>query len=112
QTAMLAEQARVEVREQARFEKATVSKGSRVAWRTMVPVATAAAIALAWGATTGFRPANNQTDRVAAGVGAIGDDVLAEFAHEHSQPLQLEAREARAVRDLTEKYVGVPVHPA
>lgn len=108
QTAMLAEQAREEVREQTKAERGV----SKLGWRTVVPVATAAALALFWGAASGGRSANSQDNAARERAGNVSDDVLAEFAHEHSQPLPLDAHEARAVRDLAEKYVGVPVHPS
>lgn len=102
-TAMLAEQARSEVRNEPR----DTTPSAKFGWRTMVPLASAAALALFWGAASRGPAANGK--ELAAGV-AVGDDLLAEFVHEHAQPLPPEAIDARAVRGL-EKYVGVPVHP-
>jgi anti-sigma factor (TIGR02949 family) len=74
-------------------------------WRTMVPLATAAAIALLWGAgTRGVQSAASETHA------GFGDELLAELVAEHSQPLPPEAVTPQAVRSL-ERYVGVPVRP-
>jgi anti-sigma factor (TIGR02949 family) len=75
-------------------------------WRTMVPVATAAAIALVWGAVARGTPVTARESHA-----AFGDDLLAELVAEHSQPLPPEATNPQAVRGL-ERYVGFPVHPA
>ncbi|MGH7270713.1 MAG: hypothetical protein ACREJ3_09810, partial [Polyangiaceae bacterium] len=75
-------------------------------WRTMVPLATAAAIALFWGAAT--RGPQTTSNEAHAG---FGDELLAELVAEHSQPLPPEAITPQAVRNL-ERYVGVPVRPA
>jgi anti-sigma factor RsiW len=75
-------------------------------WRTLVPLATAAAIAIAWGgATHGTRSTSD------ARVALSGADLLAEFVDEHRHPLPPEAHNAGEVRGL-EQYVGVPVSPA
>jgi len=72
----------------------------------MVPLATAAAIALMWGAAThGAVPGGLESHA------GFGDDLLAELVAEHSQPLPPEVTNPQAVRGL-ERYVGVPVHPA
>jgi anti-sigma factor RsiW len=76
-------------------------------WRTLVPLATAAAIAIVWsGATRGTMPVTADA-RAALG----GEDLLAEFVDEHRHPLPPEAHNAGEVRGL-EQYVGVPVSPA
>ncbi len=100
--AMLAERAR----EDARSEGASLELGAATAfasWRTVVPLATAAAIALVWGAATGTR--QSSTSETHAG---FGDDLLAEIVAEHSQPLPPEVTKPEAVRGL-ERWVGVPV---
>ncbi len=79
----------------------------RTSWRSMVPVATAAAIALAWGAAARSAPVAASRE-VHAG---FGDDLLAELVAEHSQPLPPDGTNSQAVRGL-ERYVGFPVHPA
>lgn len=74
-------------------------------WRTMVPLATAAALALFWGAAT--RGAQPRPYETRAG---FGEDLLSQFVADHASPLPPEARDADAVRGL-ERYVGVPVRP-
>jgi anti-sigma factor RsiW len=75
-------------------------------WQTIVPVATAAAIALLWGAA-----ARDPASTTAESHAGFGDDLLAELVAEHSQPLPPEATNPQAVRGL-ERYVGVPIQPA
>jgi anti-sigma factor RsiW len=114
--AMLAERARDEAREDAQDEAAAAFVGlgspealaasNRGSWKSMVPLATAAAIALAWGAATRGVPA--PSGEAHAG---FGDDLLAELVAEHSQPLPPEATNPQAVRGL-ERWVGIPVRPA
>jgi anti-sigma factor RsiW len=100
QVAMLAEAARAEVRE-AQVER---SASKSFTWRSMVPLATAAAIALAYGATKSN--GSRSTEQMAG----FGDDLLQELIAEHAQPLPPEATDAKSVRGL-EQYVGVPVRP-
>ena len=101
--AMTAEKARGEAREQG----AASSSGG--AWRTMLPLASAAALALAFGSMgRGAATAGGNSDAKHAG---FGDDLLAELINEHSSPLPPERTDPKEVRAL-EQYVGVPVHPA
>jgi len=103
------------VREDARADAATDvdATGARAplvslaSWRTMVPLATAAALALVWGAATRSNGESRSTEARAG----FGDDLLAEIVAEHSSPLPLEAKDPDAVRGL-ERYVGVPVRAA
>lgn len=106
--AMAAEKSREEVRSDAEASAlgANTPLVNLSSWRTMVPLATAAALALVWGAAT--RGAQGPSTEARAG---FGDDLLAELVAEHSQPLPLEAKDPDAVRGL-ERYVGVPVRPA
>ena len=101
--AMMAERMREETYAGSPFGGAA---SSRTSWRSMVPVATAAAIALVWGAAT--RAAPVAAKEAHAG---FGDDLLAELVAEHSQPLPPDGTNPQAVRGL-ERYVGFPVHPA
>ncbi len=99
--AMLAEKARIEARE---------SQKRIGPWRTIVPLATAAAFALAWGAMT---KTSSRSSAMGAAWGVtehagFGDELLAELISEHSQPLPYDAKDPNEVRDF-EKYVGVPV---
>jgi anti-sigma factor RsiW len=93
--AMTAERARSEV------EVPVAAMGGLPTWRTLVPLATAAAIAIAWGG--GARGTAQQATIAPA-------DLLAEFVDEHTHPLPPDALSAREVRGL-EKYVGFPVSP-
>jgi anti-sigma factor RsiW len=100
------------VREGARAEAAEAlgAKAPVVAlssWRTMVPLATAAALALMWGAATrGSSPASTTEARA-----GFGDDLLAQFVADHTSPLPPDAKDPSGVRELA-RYVGVPVRPA
>jgi anti-sigma factor RsiW len=108
-TAMMAER----VREEARTETVAAAGGfgapvpspATGSWR--VPLATAAAIALVWGAAT----RGVQTPSGSEARAGFGDDLLAELVAEHSQPLPPEATNAHDVRGL-ERWVGFPVRPS
>jgi anti-sigma factor RsiW len=91
--AMTAERARTEA------EVPVAAMGGLPTWRTLVPLATAAAIAIAWGSG-----AHGPQVPIASA------DLLAEFVDEHTHPLPPDALSAREVRGL-EKYVGFPVSP-
>jgi anti-sigma factor (TIGR02949 family) len=106
--AMAAERSRAEAKEEAAVDSlgAKAPLVSLASWRTMVPLATAAALALVWGAATrGGQPASSEARA------GFGDDLLAQIVAEHASPLPLEAKDPDAVRGL-ERYVGVPVHAA
>jgi anti-sigma factor RsiW len=107
-TAMAAERVREEARGGAQDDAldARAPLVNLASWRTMVPLATAAALALMWGAAT--RGTQSATTEAHAG---FGDDLLAELVSEHSQSLPLEAKDLDSVRGL-ERYVGVPLHPS
>jgi anti-sigma factor RsiW len=99
QAAMLAENVRVMAREKAADKNPT--------WRTVVPLATAAAFALVWGAMSrGPIARTTASDTVRAG---MGDDFLSELVAEHSRPLPPERTDPQKVGELGQ-YVGVPVH--
>jgi anti-sigma factor RsiW len=106
--AMTAERAREDVRADAEADALGVKAPlvSLSSWRTMVPLATAAALALMWGAAT--RGSQGSSTEARAG---FGDDLLAELVMDHQQRLPLDAKDHDAVRGL-ERYVGVPVHPS
>ena len=77
------------------------------AWRTFVPLASAAALALAFGALgKGGSSVGGNSDAVHAG---MGDELLQELIAEHSRPLPPERTDPKDVRAM-EQYVGVPVH--
>jgi len=106
-SAMAAERAREDLRgdgDGAVLDSKLFGAGPR-SWRATVPVATAAAIALVWGAAARSTPAAMHES-----LAGLGDDLLAELVAQHSQPLPPEATNAQAVRGL-ERYVGFPVQP-
>ncbi|MEO6419445.1 MAG: zf-HC2 domain-containing protein [Polyangiaceae bacterium] len=107
--AMMAAKAAEVAKKDARardLERASAS----ASWRTIVPLASAAALAMVWGAATRGplnqgRPSGSP-DSVRAG---FGDELLEELVLEHSRPLPPERTDPVGVRGF-EKYVGVPVH--
>ncbi len=101
--AMAAERARENARADAGSFGSTLPATTLGSWRTIVPLATAAALALVWGAATRSAPQTAGEARA----GLVADDLLAELVAEHSQPLPPEV-DAKGVRRL-ERYVGVPV---
>jgi anti-sigma factor RsiW len=104
-TAMLAEQVRSEVRALDAAER-----GRMLGWRTIVPLATAAAFALLWGAASRGPVADSglRSDQMR---GSLGDDLLAELVFQHSSPVPPQWTDPRDVRAL-DQYVGVPVRPS
>jgi hypothetical protein len=74
----------------------------------MVPLATAAALALVWGATTRF--GQNGARHPNELRSSFANDMLAEFVDIHAEPLPPEAKDEPSVRDLG-RWVGVPVRP-
>jgi anti-sigma factor RsiW len=78
-----------------------------LSWRTAVPLASAAALALVWGAAA-HGPIGRTTSTAAVSAGADFD--LDELVAEHSHPLPPERTDPKDVRDF-ERYVGVPVRP-
>jgi anti-sigma factor RsiW len=105
-TAMMAEQARGDAR------AAEQDSGKLLRWRTMVPIATAAALALFWGAAnrgpfSDSGPNGMTSNQLRAG---FGDDLLAELVAQHSSPIPPQWTDPAQVRQL-DQYVGVPVHP-
>jgi anti-sigma factor RsiW len=103
-TAMAAERERAQARSNDLGLEELPTRAS--SWRSVVPLATAAALALFWGAAT------HGTARPVGEMHAgLGDELLAELVAEHAQPLPFEATDREAVRGL-ERYVGVPVRPA
>jgi anti-sigma factor RsiW len=107
--AMSAERAREEARSAstgaAEFDSVSAS-GGYGSWRSMVPLATAAALALVWGAATRGVPQSSNREARAG----FGDDLLSMLVAEHSRPLPPETTDREAVRRF-ERYVGVPVRP-
>jgi anti-sigma factor RsiW len=103
--AMLAERARSEAR-----SLESGDRGRMLSWRTMVPLASAAALALLWGAASRGPVSDSgvRSDQMRAG---FGDEFLAEFLHEHRSPVPPQWRDPSDVRAL-DQYVHVPVQPS
>jgi len=76
-------------------------------WRTAVPLASAAALAMVWGAAA-RGPIGRSTSNAAVTAGADFD--LDDLISEHTHPLPPESTDPKDVRAF-EKYVGVPVRP-
>jgi anti-sigma factor RsiW len=104
-TAMTAERTRGDLREAtARGDE----KDSRVfGWRTMVPLATAAALALFFGTTRAQTPRAPGAEAQLAGVTGA-DDLLATFLDAHARPPGPPTKDVGGLS----QYVGVPVQPA
>jgi anti-sigma factor RsiW len=104
-TAMLAERARSDARALESEER-----GRLLNWRTMVPVASAAALALFWGAAS-RSPVSDSPTSAGLRASVVGDDLVSELLSEHTSDLPPQWTDRTAVRGL-DKYVGVPVRPA
>jgi anti-sigma factor RsiW len=77
-------------------------------WRTMLPLASAAAIALAWGfAKNAPMALADGTARV--GAGFSNDELINQFVDVHRRPIHPETPDPTEVRAF-EREVGVPVH--
>jgi len=103
------EEAREEAEDDAKEEAAAAKQGRGMLrhWRTMLPLASAAALTLAWG-FAGKQPVAHgaQTDTMQAGF--ANDEVLRDFVDVHKRPIRPEAQDPGAVRGF-ESDVGVPV---
>lgn len=104
--AAMAAEARREDAATKTAEAATVkSRGMLRHWRTMIPVASAAALALAWGFAA-KQPVVMTSETM--GAGFVNDDLLRQFVAVHSHPMRPEASDPSQVRQF-ERDVGVPV---
>lgn len=77
-------------------------------WRTMIPLASAAAIALAWGFAS-KQPMAASDSAARLGAGFSNDDVINQLVDVHSRPIRPETPDPKEVRAF-EREVGVPVH--
>ena len=78
-------------------------------WRTMLPLASAAALVMAWGAASKQPVVHGMPDTmVPAGLPGLPDDLLRDFVGQHSHSLPPEQADPKQVRQF-ERYVGVPV---
>lgn len=85
---------------------ASEGRGMLRHWRTMLPLASAAALALAWGAASNQPVAGGTADVMRAGFG--NDELLRDFVAQHSRAYPPERTDPTEVRQLS-RYVGVPV---
>lgn len=74
-------------------------------WRTMLPLASAAALVVAWGYAGEQPVVRGMPDTVVAG---LHDDLLRDMVAQHSRPVPPEQQDPKVVRQF-ERYVGVPV---
>jgi len=77
-------------------------------WRTMLPLASAAAIAVAWG-FAGKQPMAVNDGSARLGAGFSNDELVNQFVDVHRRPLRPETPDPKEVRAF-EREVGVPVH--
>lgn len=77
-------------------------------WRTMIPLASAAAIALAWSFAS-KQPMAASESGARLGAGFSNDDVINQLVDVHSHPIRPETPDPKEVRAF-EREVGVPVH--
>jgi anti-sigma factor RsiW len=105
--AMAGQTAREERREQEQEAEGAPGRAMLRHWRTMIPLASAAALALAWGAAA-KQPVSHGTPDVMRVAGFGNDDLLREFVAVHSRPIAPERTDPKDVRAL-ERDVGVPV---
>ncbi|MFO0678188.1 MAG: zf-HC2 domain-containing protein [Polyangiaceae bacterium] len=103
QAAMAAEVAREDARETA---ERRASLGVFSSWRTVVPLASAAAAGIVFFSAVRSHPPKSDVTKA-----GFGDDVLSELIAEHARPLPPERTDPKDVRAF-EQYVGVPVRPA
>lgn len=107
--AMTAETKREAAREDASrggVDEAPRGRGVLRHWRTMLPLASAAALTLAWG-FAGKQPVTRGVPDVAQG-GFANDEVLRDIVDVHKRPIRPETKDPSAVRGF-ESDVGVPV---
>lgn len=78
-------------------------------WRTMIPLASAAAIALAWSYASNRPLAAENGGPSRLGAGFTNDDVINQLVEMHSRPIRPETPDPKEVRAF-EREVGVPVH--
>ena len=101
--AMTGETARQEVKEEKPAASQIKKPGPTMLrhWRTMLPLASAAAVALAWGAASN-QPVSSNAGSVSAG---WGNDLLNDLVRTHSKAYPPEQRDPSEMS----QYVGVPV---
>jgi anti-sigma factor RsiW len=101
---MLAAMAGEASRQKPAAPREGVDGGKLRHWRTMLPLASAAALALAWGAASNQPAPHGTSDVMRAGFG--NDDLLRDFVGAHSRAYPPEQRDPAELS----RYVGVPIH--
>src|SRR5690606_24599416 len=105
--AMAAQTTREELaREEEREADEPRGRGMLRHWRTMLPLASAAALTLAWGFAA-KQPVTAGLPDVMQG-GFANDEVLRELVDVHKRPIRPETQDRKEVRSF-ERDVGVPV---
>ncbi len=79
-------------------------------WRTALPIASAAAMVLAWGFAS-KQPMASSDQNASARAGFSNDELVKQFVDVHSHPIRPETADPKEVRNF-EREVGVPVHVA
>lgn len=77
-------------------------------WRTMLPLASAAALVMGWGYASKQPVVKGMPDTVVAGI--PGDDYLRDFVANHKRPVPPEQQDPKQIAQF-DRYVGVPVRP-
>ena len=95
-----------EAEENSPVEEAPRGRGMLRHWRTMLPLASAAALTLAWG-FAGKQPVTRGVPDIAQG-GIANDEALRDLVEVHKRPIRPETKDPTAVRGF-EPDVGVPV---
>jgi anti-sigma factor (TIGR02949 family) len=85
-------------------------KSKSAMWRTAIPLASAAALAVMWGVAS-HGPIAHGSMESSLRAGLANDDLIHDLVAEHSHPLPPERTDPREVRAL-EQYVGVPLRTA
>lgn len=75
-------------------------------WRTMLPLASAAALVVGWGLASKQPVAHGMPDTVVTG----GGDYLRDFVTHHKRPIPPEQTDPKQIAQF-DRYVGVPVQP-
>ena len=76
-------------------------------WRTLMPIASAAAVALAWG-VAGTQPLAAADGAARIGAGFSNDELVNQLVDVHSRPIRPETSDLKEVR-AWEREVGVPI---
>lgn len=114
EAAMMAAKAAEVSKKDARARELALNTSAGASWRTIVPLASAAALAMVWGAAT-RGPLNQGKQLASRGApdsmrAGFGDELLEEFVAEHARTVPVTRPDLGDVRGF-EQYVGVPIRP-